>query len=115
MTTIIIVNKIKTLDSLWLFSKYILKSASHCAKNICVMCIHPVFGMEERVLMLLARIIFGPLWLKGMSLLPFLQCRFQYRLQTVGMLTCLKLTSFCKLRKIVVSSMESSTGQMDSR
>lgn len=31
-----------------MFSTYRLKSASHCAKNVCLVCVHPIFWIERR-------------------------------------------------------------------
>jgi len=66
-------------------SKYRLNVFLTDLKNVCPICIHPVFWREERVLMLLMPSHFGVLvlllQLKGISLLPFLQCDVQYRTQ----------------------------------
>lgn len=68
----------------------------------CPVYIQPNFWIGKRVFMHLApKSFWGPKllsWLK--SLLIFLQCGFQSRLQTVGTLTCLNLPSpFVNLRK----------------
>lgn len=84
-------------------SKYRLKVLLTELKNASPICIHPVFWRKERVLTIFTPSHFGVpmllLQLKGVRLLPFLQCDVQDRLHS-GMLACLKFISFCKLKKI---------------
>lgn len=48
-------HKLKILHFLWLPSKWSLKSAHYCAKNICLISIHPVIWIEERVFIFLTQ------------------------------------------------------------